>query len=142
MRRSIVAVAVGFVAIAVLSFGTDALVRAAAPGAFEAGGRTDSVPLLLLTLVYVAVYAVAGCYLAASLAPARPMRHALVLGASGLAFTGLGTVLAWDTAPAWYHIVSLAMVLPYAWLGGRLRERQLAATGAGRATAVRGAAAP
>jgi hypothetical protein len=25
----------------------------------------------------------------------------------------------------WYHVVQLALVMPYAWLGGRLRERQL-----------------
>ncbi|CAA9303943.1 MAG: hypothetical protein AVDCRST_MAG40-543, partial [uncultured Gemmatimonadaceae bacterium] len=120
---SIVAVAVGFVLIAALAFGTDALLRAALPGSFDASGRITSTPLLLLTLAYVGVYAVAGCYTAAALAPGRPMRHALVLGALGLVFTALGTAAAWHSAPAWYHAVSLLLVLPYAWLGGRLRER-------------------
>lgn len=123
MKRSILAVAAGFALIAALSFGTDALVRAAWPGAFDAAGRSDDARLLALTIVYVGVYATAGCYLAAALAPSRPMRHALVLGALGLVFTTLGTVAQWDSAPAWYHVASLALVLPYAWLGGRLRER-------------------
>jgi hypothetical protein len=68
------------------------------------------------------VFATAGCYLAA----------ALVLGALGLAFTGAGTVAMWDAAPGWYHAVSLLLVLPYAWLGGTLRERELARRGAFR----------
>jgi hypothetical protein len=136
MARSIVAVVVGFVVIGMLSFGTDALVRSAMPGAFDAAGRTDSVPLLLLTIVYVGVYAVAGCYLTARLAPRAPMRHALILGVLGLAFNVAGTVAMWATAPAWYHVVSLALVLPYAWLGGRLRERELATAPRGEALAV------
>jgi hypothetical protein len=55
------------------------------------------------------------------------MRHALILGALGLAFNVAGTIQMWDTAPAWYHAVALALVMPTAWLGGHLRERQLAA---------------
>ncbi|HEU0054362.1 MAG TPA: hypothetical protein VFQ39_14340 [Longimicrobium sp.] len=125
MLRSIVAVVAGFLFIGALSFGTDAIVRSAMPGAFDAAGRTDSVPLLLFFIVYVGVFAVAGCYLAARLAPSRPMRHALVLGVLGLVFNVAGTVAMWDTAPAWFHVVSLLLVMPYAWLGGRLRERQL-----------------
>ena len=125
MGRSIVAVVVGFLLIGALSFGTDAAVRAALPNAYDAAGRTNSVPLLLAVIVYVGVYAVAGCYLTARLAPSRPMRHAMILGLLGLAFNVAGTVRMWDTAPAWFHVVSLALVLPFAWLGGRLREREL-----------------
>jgi hypothetical protein len=124
MVRSIVAVVVGFFYIGLLSFGTDAVIRSRVPGAFAAAGRTDSVPLLLATLAYVALFAISGCYLAARLAPSRPMRHALILGVLGLAFNVMGTVVAWGTAPAWYHVVSLVLVMPYAYLGGRLRERQ------------------
>lgn len=126
MLRSILAVAAGFVTIAVLSFGTDAALRTLLPGAVDATGRMASGPLLGLTLAYVAVYAVAGCYLAARLAPNAPMRHALVLGVLGLLFTLAATAATWSLAPAWYHGVSLAVVMPYAWLGGLLRERELA----------------
>ncbi len=126
MRRSVVAIVVGFVVIGVLSFGTDALVRSAWASAFDASGRTENPVLLLLTIAYVGAFAVAGCYLTACLAPDRPMRHALILGALGLLFNVAGTVAMWGTAPGWYHVVSLFLVMPYAWLGGRLRERQLA----------------
>jgi hypothetical protein len=74
---------------------------------------------------YVGLFAVTGCYLTARLVPRRPMLHALVLGALGLAFNVAGSVAMWDTAPAWYHAASLALVMPYAWLGGRLHEVEL-----------------
>jgi hypothetical protein len=65
----------------------------------------------------------------------RPMRHALILGALGLAFDDARTIATWETAPAWFHL--LALVLPAAWLDGTIRERQLARRGgAGRLAAA------
>ena len=135
--RSIVAIAVGFVFIAVLSFGTDALVRVVFPDAFDASGRTERLSILILSLVYVGVYAIVGCYLTARLAPSRAMWHALVLGVLGLIFTAAGTIALWSAAPAWYNVVSLALVMPYAWIGGRLAER--ARSPGGPASAASGA---
>lgn len=129
MWRSVAAILGGFVLIGVLAFGTDAGVRQMMPEAFDATGRTDSIPLLVATIVYVGIYATLGCYLAAFFAPSHPMRHALILGGLGLAFNIVGTIQMWNTAPAWFHVVSLLLVMPYAWLGGRIRERQLAGSG-------------
>lgn len=125
MWRSITAIVVGFLFIGVLAFGMDAVMRAMVPEAWDATGRVTSVPLLLVTLAYVGVFAVAGCYLAARLAPDRPMRHALILGVLGLIFNIAGSFAMWHTAPAWYHVIALTLVMPYAWIGGRIRERQL-----------------
>ena len=125
MGRSVAAVVIGFVLIGVLSFGTDAAIRAAIPTAFGPKGMVADPGLLLATLAYVTAYAVAGCYLTARLAPRRPMLHALVLGVLGLAFNIAGTTATWDLYPAWYHAVGLLLVMPSAWLGGWLREREL-----------------
>jgi len=125
MARSIIAVVAGFVFIGALSFGADAVMRNKMPEVFGASGRVDSAPVLLLMAAYVMVFAVAGSYLTAFLAPRNPMKHALVLGALGLIFNIAGTIALWETAPAWFHIISLLLVMPYAWLGGRLREMQL-----------------
>jgi hypothetical protein len=130
MLRSIAAIVFGFVFIAALSFGADAALKAAMPSAFSASGRVESIPMLLLIQAYVLIFAVSGCYLTARLAPNRPLRHALILGLLGLAFNIAGTIAMWDTAPAWYHVVALALVMPAAWLGGRLRELQLQRTAA------------
>lgn len=124
MMRSILSIIAGFILIGVLSFGTDAVVRGAMLDAFSVAGRTENVPLLLLTLAYVFVFAVVGCYLTARLAPHSPMKHALILGLLGLVFNIVGTTLMWNTAPVWYHVAALLLVMPAAWLGGRLREAQ------------------
>ena len=120
------AIALGFIVIACLAFGTDAIIRTTAPQYFGVGGRVDDVGLLLFSQLYTFIYATFGCWLAARLAPSRPMRHALILGALGLAFNIAGTIVMWHTAPAWYSIMALALVMPTAWLGGWFRERQLA----------------
>lgn len=125
MGRSIVAVVVGFVLIAVLAFGTDAVIRATMPGSFAPNGATTDMGILLASIAYVGLFAVIGCYVAARLAPRRPMAHALVLGLLGLVFNVAGSIAMWDTAPAWYHVTQIALVMPWAWLGGWLREREL-----------------
>lgn len=126
MGRSIVAIGVGFLLIAVLAFGMDGVMRSAVPDMFNLAGRTDNVGMLLFTIAYVGVFAITGCYVAARLAPKEPMKHALILGLLGLVFNIAGASVRWDSAPAWYHIVSIALTMPYAWVGGRIREQQLA----------------
>ncbi|MEO7712559.1 MAG: hypothetical protein ABIV10_06530 [Gemmatimonadaceae bacterium] len=126
VARSIVAVVVGFLVIGMLAIGTDAIVKATVPGVFGPDDRVDSVPWLLIIQLYVFVYAAFGCWLAARMAPNRPMRHALILGALGLVFNIVGTIALWDKMPAWYHIVAIALVMPAAWVGARIRERQMA----------------
>jgi hypothetical protein len=125
MGRSTLAIVVGFVVIGALAVGTDAVLASMQPGVFDANGRVDSVTWLMVMQTYVFVYAAFGCWLAARLAPNRPMRHALILGLLGLAFNVVGSIAKWDTAPVWYHVLALALVMPAAWLGGWLRERQL-----------------
>jgi MFS-type transporter involved in bile tolerance (Atg22 family) len=122
--RSILAIAAGFLFIGALASGTGAALQSA--GIYPAAGEplTD-VGLILLETAYVAVFAIAGCWLAAWLAPKRPMRHALILGFLGLAFNVLGAVMTWGQRPVWAMLLNLALVMPYALIGGRLRERQV-----------------
>jgi hypothetical protein len=122
MLRSIAAVVAGFVFMAALSIAANLVLQAVLPGAFDAAGRVESTPVLLLIQAYVAAFAITGCYLAARLAPSRPMLHALVLGVLGLIFNIAGSVAMWQAAPAWYHVIALLLVMPYAWIGGRMRE--------------------
>jgi hypothetical protein len=138
MIRSITAIAIGFFYIAALSVGTGAVMTSLLPDEYGAAGVPGSPALLILTMAYVAAFAISGCYLAARLAPSWPMRHALILGALGLLVNIAGAVATWQAAPAWYPIGSVLLVMPYAWLGGRLRELELArgtVLTAGRASA-------
>jgi len=124
MSRSLLAVITGFLLIATLSVGTDMVLRMAVPSLFEVDGSTTSAPILLLTIAYVGLYATLGCYLAARMAPSAPMRHALVLGVLGLAFNVAGAVSIWAQYPVWYRVMSLLLVMVWAWLGGRMREQE------------------
>jgi hypothetical protein len=124
IARSVAAIVAGFVLIAALSLTTGAALQGA--GLMPAAGlpMTDTGGVLLET-AYVAIFAIAGCWFAAYLAPDRPMRHALILGLLGLAFNLVSAAAVWDQRPTWAIILNLALVMPYAWIGGRLREQQL-----------------
>ena len=133
MARSILAIVAGFVLIGALSFAGDAVLSMAMPDEVAHGQTITSLPALLISLLYVAVFAIGGCYLTARLAPHHPLRHALILGALGLVFQLAMLPAVRDTVPPWYLVVSLLLVMPYAWIGGMLRERELARTPASTA---------
>lgn len=136
MARTVFSIVTGFVLIGLLSLGTDLALKSAMPSLYEADGSTSSISLLLLTIGYVGLYATCGCYLAARMAPSRPMRHAIMLGVLGLVFNIAGTVTMWDTAPAWYHVASVLLVMVWAWLGGRMCEQELVHSSARRTVPV------
>jgi hypothetical protein len=125
MLRRIGAVHAGFLAIVILSFATDMVLHAA--GVFPALGEpmTDAHLPLLLATAYRIVYGIVGSYIAAWLAPDHPMQHALALGAVGLVLSIVGAVVMWDAGPAWYSLAIIAIAMPCAWAGGRLRAMQV-----------------
>jgi hypothetical protein len=129
MLRSIGAVLGGFLVFTTLALGASAALEAAVPGAIGAGGRMESTPLLLIVLAYVFVFIVMGAYVTARSVRARPMLHAICAGGLMLAINIVSAAAMWDAAPAWYHAVLLVLVLPAAWYGGRLREREIASHG-------------
>jgi hypothetical protein len=125
--RSIGAVVAGLLVIVVLSTATDAVMHAT--GVFPPAGQPMSNALWLLATAYRIVYGIAGCYIAARLAPDRPMQHALVLGVVGLVVSIAGAAATWNRGPGfgpkWYPLAVIAIALPCAWMGGRLRVTQL-----------------
>ena len=125
--RSVLAIVAGALAAIVLSVGTDAVLHAI--GLYPPLGRPMSDLLLLLATAYRAVYGIAGSYIAARLAPDRPMWHALVLGAIGCAVSILGAVVTWNRTeefgPHWYPLALVVLAMPQSWVGGRLREVKL-----------------
>ena len=125
--RSIGAVLAGLVAIFAVTTATDVLLHAT--GVFPPWGQPMSDRLFLLATAYRIVYGVGGSYLTARLAPDRPMRAALWLGFVGLVFSIAATVGTWgrgpEFGPKWYALAVVAIAIPCAWAGGKLREMQL-----------------
>lgn len=123
--KSIGAVIAGFVAVFILSYGTDAILGVM--GILPSGPLplTGSEFLVLTVLTYRNIYNVIGCYLTARLAPNHPMRHALILGILGFLGSIGGALGGQGLAPAWYSWMLVVLSLPCAWLGGRLSEVKL-----------------
>ena len=124
--QSIGAVFAGLVAVFVLSLGTDVVLHAT--GVYPPWLKPMSTPLWILATTYRVVYGVVGGYITARLAPHRPIGHALALGFVGLALSIAGAAGTWNQGPEfgpkWYPLAVIAMALPCAWLGGRLRSKQ------------------
>jgi hypothetical protein len=115
------AVLAGFVAVFVLSLGTDQVLHVL--DVYPPWGQPMyAAGLNLLALSYRIVYTVVGGYITARLAPQNPMRHVLVLGIVGLVLSAAGAIAAipMNLGPAWYPIALALTALPCTWLGGRL----------------------
>ena len=128
LGKSFLALLAGMLAGIILSIGTDVLLHVI--GLFPPLGQPVSSPLLLLATAYRSVYGVIGSYIAARLAPNSPMMHALVLGMVGFVVSIVGAVATWNKGPAfgphWYPVALIVLAIPTAWVGGKLREMQMA----------------
>jgi len=125
--RSIGAVLVGILVAVVLTLGTDVLLHLI--HVFPPLDQPVSSPPLVLATAYRIVYGVLGSYIAARLAPNRPMLHALIPGVLGFIVSIVGAVVTWNKGaafgPHWYPIALIVIALPCAWAGGKLRLMQL-----------------
>ena len=118
--RSIGAVLAGFAAVVLLSTVTDTVLET--NDLMKIPFLDNPWWLMLLVAIYRSIYTVAGCYIAASLAADRPMRHALTLGGIGFVVGILSSAAMWKDLPAWFAVLLVAPALPCAWLGGRLQS--------------------
>jgi hypothetical protein len=119
--RSTGAVLAGFLAVFVLSLGTDQVLHML--NVYPPWGQPMSGGLFAVATAYRIVYTVAGGYITARLAPHAPLRHALILGLVGLVPGIAGVMIALakpDLGPLWYPIALVVTGLPCAWLGGAL----------------------
>ena len=120
--QSAAAVLAGLLEVVVLSIGTDAVLHVT--GIFPPPDQPVDDGFFLVATAYRTLYAVVGSYVAARMAPARPMQHAMALGVVALVIGIVGAVVTWGRAPvygpAWYPIALVFLALPAAWAGGVL----------------------
>ena len=133
MMKSVLAVLAGLVVTIVLSTCVDLFVVYAGLLPEKSADNTDMHWAIIAA--YRALIVVLGCWVAARLAPSRPMMHALIAGGIGMALAVAGVIYSWDKGPEfgphWFSITVALTALPCAWIGGRLMgSRQTAAHGA------------
>jgi hypothetical protein len=125
--RRIGAVLGGLVLVAILDTAIDVLMHAT--GIYPPWFQPMRTSLWLVAMGYRMIDGTIGGYVAARLAPDRPVAHALVLGAIGFALSVAGLVATWNKGlefgPKWYPLALVVVSLPCALLGGFLRARQL-----------------
>ena len=122
LGRSVLAIFLGFIAVVILSLGTDEVLHLLK--VYPPWNQPMRSPgLNSLALGYRIVYTVIGGYIAARYAPYAPMRHAVILGIVGL-IPGAGgvvvSIMKPDLGPSWYPIALAIVGLPCCWLGGVL----------------------
>ena len=119
--KRIGAIVAGFLAGAVLSLGTDQILHVT--GVYPPWGQTMSDGLFGLATAYRVLFNILGCYVAARLAPVKPLWHALFIGWVGLVLSVMGAAAAWSNpsmGPHWYSVLIALISLPCAWVGGKL----------------------
>lgn len=123
--QSIGALLAGMLTGAILSVATDAILENTGifPTLAEQQALGSPTWLLLWATLYRTIYTILGCYLAARLAPSKPMRHAMILGVLGFVANIAGGIAMWDLGQHWYPIALAVLSLIAGWVGGKLQTR-------------------
>lgn len=120
--KSIWAIAAGVIVIVVVSTLVDVVFHAT--GVYPPWDQPIDDKLALLATSYRIVISVAGAWLTARLAPANPMKHAIILGLVGTVMGTVGVIATWNMGmgPRWYPIALAVLAIPQCWLGGKFYE--------------------
>ena len=120
--RSAAAFFAGVLTIVVLSTLTDLVMHECR--VFPPEGQPMATGLWVLASAYRALFAIAGGWATARLAPSRPVAHAVALGCLGVVLSVLGVIATWDKGPGfgpkWYPISIVLTALPCTWAGARM----------------------
>jgi hypothetical protein len=121
-KRSVLDILAGVVFIVVVTTVVDIVLHQS--GIYPPWNEPMDHGLALLALSYRIVIGIAGAWLTAKLAPARPMRHAVWLGCVGTILGLIGAAVSWGKGlgPDWYPVTLAVLAIPQCWLGGRLYE--------------------
>lgn len=130
LLRSVGAVIAGLITNIVLAGAIDAALHAA--GVYPPLSQPMDDDRWVLALVTRIVAGVIGGVLTARLAPARPIRHVVVLGCIGTLISVLGVLFTWNKGPEfgphWFSLSIALSALPCTLLGGVLSNKRGAST--------------
>jgi hypothetical protein len=131
MLRIVLGVIVGFLAWAIVWFGSEAILSALWPpfgahqAAFQAaiteGGEfTPNTNILLIHIFLGSIVSLMSGFLTALIA-GKNNRAPLILGLLLLAVGLMKAAMSWPLVPIWYHVLFTAILLPMTVLGGKLK---------------------
>jgi peptidoglycan/LPS O-acetylase OafA/YrhL len=125
--RRLGAVLAGLVLVVILDTAIDVVMHAT--GIYPPWFQPMRTSLWLVAIGYRMIDGTIGGYVAARLAPDRPVVHALALGSIGFVLSIAGVLATLNKGPEfgpkWYPLALVVVSLPCALLGGFLRARQL-----------------
>ncbi len=121
--KSIGAVLAGFLTVFILSVVTDVILETF--GIFPPPDHPEQMTqqMLVAALLYRSVYAVAGGYVTAKLAPRNAMKHVVMLGILGTIGGIAGIFAGWQYGNHWYPILLAITAYPLVLRGGKLAKR-------------------
>ena len=127
--RSVAAVLAGFITLSVAIYtmqgaGTAILRQLATDLPATASIVNYSTGTRVFWLIWETVSMFAAGYVTARIAASGQVVHATVMGAIQAAVTVWAMFSVRGDEPLWFWITGIAMMVPAAWLGGRLRLRQ------------------
>jgi len=122
--RAIGAMVVAEVVWSVLWLGGSAAAQAVWPDVIQAGRPLTHTGALLGYIAYSVCVSVLAGYVAAAVRGHAPVRTVWVFAWIQLAIGTAIEVAGWGLAPAWYHLVFLALLVPAIVWGGTLRARR------------------
>jgi len=122
MLRSAIAVLSGYLAMVVVVGLCTYVLMLLTPSWFP-GAAPPPGPYLAVNVAYSVVAALTGGYVAAWLAPRRPVKHALLLAVFALVISIVSAVLQGDRQPRWYQVLVAVCMPMVIVLGGWARAR-------------------
>ncbi len=103
-----------------MSLAADILFRRMSPASFNAAGQAAGDGALFTMMGYEALFAAIAGYTTARIAIRRPFAHAIIMGALVLLGRVPTAFVTWDTAPFWFHLGVLLLIIPSALLGAKV----------------------
>jgi len=125
MGRSILSIAAGVATIAVLAGGADFAMGKIFPSALDAKGFTLDSTVLLVMVVYIAVFSAAGGWITALVARRQDMRDVLILAGLQFVMTLAANVMLWDSRLLWFYGMGLVTTPAAIAAGGWMRIRRV-----------------
>ena len=115
MIRSVAAVLTGIATLSITSFAIEAATKP----------QQETVASTAFMFLYSTLCVAGGGYVTAWLARRAKVRHALFMGGIQAALVIPAMMAFPDEAPLWRWLIGMILIVPAAWLGARLRVKQL-----------------